>query len=539
MDEVPKSTPRDLVSNDQKAPSLKDPRAKEKLPKQYLSVNRLSYRVQVLLGVSILISLFQIGVSIWGASFVNSISNGVKVTESEGNLIDLVQSLLAGINFFVFIGTAITFIAWFSRLRENAEKLGVEGLKSHVWQCTWGFIIPVVALYEPLKIAQEIWKASSTDISGPTDWKRKKGSFLITLWWVFWLVFSAGERILDAANRNLKTPKLDLNQFRIVYLFSSIVECTSIIAALLAIFVVRKLSARQEEKHVAYLSMVTSSSNRLNLPGNEVSAKDLIDTALVPCPICAKEIKLTAKFCQFCGSSTSDNDSVQPVKPERPSESDGLFRCVQELPHFPFANISTFKDALRRREIDIIVRQDGALQWAAGGLVLTPPDSLKKMYRICRFVGGAVPSVIFLVMYSIYASNWWLLLSLPLCWVATFLLDPLMAKTLGFIHFLSLFVTIGLLVWATFSGQLTWFVLSISLLVIWLALKIRLNAVVSTFSRLIVEREDYLCLAWQASWLTISVPSEKAQYAINYQVRDGITTPTAFMVEQFTSRNPE
>ncbi|MEV0092018.1 DUF4328 domain-containing protein [Streptomyces sp. NPDC050738] len=84
----------------------------------------------------------------------------------------------------VFFACAITFMVWFNRVRVNAEVFSPRGhSKTRTW-AYWGWIVPVVNLWYPRRIAIDTWVASS----GPQSASYR----LINVWWVCWLLSNLG-----------------------------------------------------------------------------------------------------------------------------------------------------------------------------------------------------------------------------------------------------------------------------------------------------------------------------------------------------------
>jgi hypothetical protein len=119
--------------------------------------------------------------------------------------------------------------------------------------------------------------------------------------------------------------------------------------------------------------------------------------------------------------------------------------------------------------------------------------------------------------------------------VAAFLFDPLMSRMMGILHWLPLFITFGVFGWSLLAGQQMWMVLSGCLLAIWLAMKIRLDVSLRAFARQLLSDEYFCCIAWSAGWLTISNPSEQAEYSIDFVRKNGKSEPTAHFVERISN----
>ncbi|GAA1356275.1 DUF4328 domain-containing protein [Streptomyces beijiangensis] len=126
----------------------------------------LSYAVLALLGVWTVGDLAMIATGRWGS--------------------DRVHDLAVQVQGPVFFACAITFMVWFHRVRVNAEVFAPDGhRKSRTW-AYWGWIVPVVNLWYPRRIAIDTWVASARRLP---DGSAPPASYqLINIWWICWLL---------------------------------------------------------------------------------------------------------------------------------------------------------------------------------------------------------------------------------------------------------------------------------------------------------------------------------------------------------------
>ena len=80
--------------------------------------------------------------------------------------------------------TAIVFLAWFRGARINAEGRGWHQRLARGWTF-WGWIVPVVNLWIPLQVMDDIWQASFP--RRPRGWV----AWLPMLWWTCWVLSEA------------------------------------------------------------------------------------------------------------------------------------------------------------------------------------------------------------------------------------------------------------------------------------------------------------------------------------------------------------
>jgi hypothetical protein len=163
------------------------------------------------------------------------IAAGKAVTLAEADASDRLNGVIGIVQLALFVLTAILFIRWFRRAYRNVEPLGGDPRFSEGW-AVGAWFVPILNLWRPKQIANDIWRES-----GPEPTERVPA--LLTFWWGLFLLGSwidqlaarlgfggdsAGE-LQDATGAYLAGDSLDL------------------VAAALAILVVRRLTARQQE----------------------------------------------------------------------------------------------------------------------------------------------------------------------------------------------------------------------------------------------------------------------------------------------------
>jgi len=109
------------------------------------------------------------------------------------NLISLtilaVDSIVGTIYGIVGIIVLILTLYWFYRATKNAHQFGGKEITSPVMAVIWWFI-PILEIWKPYQVAQQIWKASNPQIifSNGTEWKNLPSSKNIKLWWFLGLL---------------------------------------------------------------------------------------------------------------------------------------------------------------------------------------------------------------------------------------------------------------------------------------------------------------------------------------------------------------
>jgi Domain of unknown function (DUF4328) len=163
--------------------------------------------------------------------------------ERGDNILILAWALqsLAGLAAFVF--TAAAFITWLYLARKNIVRWGITGLG---WGPGWaigGWFIPFANLVIPKLVVDSVWRGSSASL---TDRSAAAGSpGLIWAWWLTFLLSGF------AANAYARHQFSVTDDAAYIAGYNSLSTIPSIIAAMLAIILVRRVTAMQERRSPA------------------------------------------------------------------------------------------------------------------------------------------------------------------------------------------------------------------------------------------------------------------------------------------------
>jgi hypothetical protein len=210
----------------------------------------LATATMALLGVSLLIGVCLLGSNFLQYQLAERVVAGVRVPEHELQSSASLQGILGGVNFVVFVVTAIVFICWFNRAHSNLEPLGARGLAYTSGWAAGCWFVPVLNLFRPIQIAQEIWRHSDpVEIANPPG-----NSALLGTWWAAWIASNVAGQISLRLNMAVNTPQ-SLKEATTV---SIVTEVIVILAAMFAIAVVRTIDARQTARAEALSSEANS-----------------------------------------------------------------------------------------------------------------------------------------------------------------------------------------------------------------------------------------------------------------------------------------
>lgn len=189
---------------------------------------------------------------------VNSVTFSVfSVPSSDlqnGN-IGFIMFVIGILNLILVIVTGIITLVWFYRSNKNIHAFGAKEVSSPRMAVIWWFI-PILNLWKPYQVAQQIWKASDPlmVLSNGTEWKKSSNSDIIKIWWllaILSIVVSLSlQFFIPSINAQpLFEPRYETNpsifdeQFQII-----VPSILGIVSSIFFIKMIKQISDRQEIK---------------------------------------------------------------------------------------------------------------------------------------------------------------------------------------------------------------------------------------------------------------------------------------------------
>jgi|SRR6185312_16663627 len=116
------------------------------------------------------------------------------IDESQFTIADIIGT----ISFVISIPIIIIVLVWFYRATKNIYSFGAKYVNSPGMAVVWWFI-PIMNLWKPHEVAQQIWRASNPEIklTEGTEWRKVPSSTIIKIWWVLGLVSIFGVIVVD------------------------------------------------------------------------------------------------------------------------------------------------------------------------------------------------------------------------------------------------------------------------------------------------------------------------------------------------------
>jgi hypothetical protein len=221
----------------------------------YVSAHGRAQVVVFLFLAYIAVSLFSIFSDLLQIRFLSGALAGGGVSEESAEMNDLRQGAVAIIQIVVYIALVVSFLLWLHRATKNVPALG--NPQSHVeYTPGWAvgsFFIPLGNLFMPYRAVKEAWEKSDPAIKTEDDrvFTPAASTPLLLGWWVSWLAMLFISRVVSQLGRGATT----IETMRWVTRAHVVAQVVGIVAAVLAVFVVRGLDRRQEERarHVAYV----------------------------------------------------------------------------------------------------------------------------------------------------------------------------------------------------------------------------------------------------------------------------------------------
>jgi serine/threonine-protein kinase len=156
----------------------------------------------------------------------------------------------------VLLVTAVLFLLWFRRAYRNLAALGARGLRFAGGWAIGAWFVPILSLVRPKQLLNDIWRASDPDLPVDNDgsWRRKPVPSVLTWWWLAFLASMITRAITTESVHTLAVvmtfglASRPLDQVQPTSGIQSLADLLSIVAGLLALRIVRLITARQEAR---------------------------------------------------------------------------------------------------------------------------------------------------------------------------------------------------------------------------------------------------------------------------------------------------
>jgi len=233
-------------------------------PKMFVSGKTLALLTVILLGVVALARLAAIGVSaaqlFLASNYPETAAAALgpeeaDVSEMPGGNFQLIVLLLDGtvsiFGLITLIATTVVFLIWQHRAYKNLPALGVPRPDFSSGWVVGSWFVPFLNLVRPYQIMNYIRDKSDPDtLSMDGGYYDTGGDFMLKAWWGFWIATGVVGRFSTRISWRAK----ELSEHTIASWVDIFASILAVIAALLAISVVRGVNARQEERYKRLLA---------------------------------------------------------------------------------------------------------------------------------------------------------------------------------------------------------------------------------------------------------------------------------------------
>ena len=155
-----------------------------------------------------------------------------------------------------FLVSASLWLAWFWHAYANLPALGARRLRFGRWWALGAWLLPVFSLFRPKQVLNDVWRASDPDLPpDPGDrWRGRPVAALLGWWWLAFLasvlVRSVTTETVHAAASFMLLGLLpeQLDRYQASAGAQVLADLLTVLTGLLALRVVRRVSARQERR---------------------------------------------------------------------------------------------------------------------------------------------------------------------------------------------------------------------------------------------------------------------------------------------------
>ncbi|MEU7855990.1 DUF4328 domain-containing protein [Nonomuraea sp. NPDC049141] len=168
------------------------------------------------------------------------ISDPDAVSEAEINTSDMIYATSGYVETAVYFVAGLAFLMWMFRVRANADVLEPDGHRHRKHWLIFGWIAPILALWFPKQIIDDIWRASRRIDQPPR-------SGVIIAWWTAWLLSSWVSYVV--VRLIIKTD--DLEGIAAAAKFDLVNLAMWMVAAALAAAVILRITNAQETRRLA------------------------------------------------------------------------------------------------------------------------------------------------------------------------------------------------------------------------------------------------------------------------------------------------
>ncbi len=176
---------------------------------------------------------------------------GEFISDEEANASDTRQMIIGILQTGLYITSIVVFLNWFRRAYGNLHRLGLTYLKHKESMAVWTWFIPIIVLFRPVQIMNEIWNGTQEKIKVfDSTYNFKNGGLIIGLWWTLVIISNfIGRYVMKTAFKDETIEQLIEGSQAM--LISDLLNISEALLVILIVFQLSKMEtklAREVEK---------------------------------------------------------------------------------------------------------------------------------------------------------------------------------------------------------------------------------------------------------------------------------------------------
>ena len=177
---------------------------------------------------------------------LRSADDQAAVYEGGESTVEVLYGLSNLLSVVIYIVSAVLFLMWLHRAYRNLPALGARNLDTTPGWAVGYFFIPFANLVKPFQAVREVWRKSEPVEYGSEGFVNYHTGTpaLVGWWWAFWIISNVAGQASGRASLKAET----VNALLMATWVGIVGDALSVIAAVLAIFVVKKIDEMQEAK---------------------------------------------------------------------------------------------------------------------------------------------------------------------------------------------------------------------------------------------------------------------------------------------------
>lgn len=204
-----------------------------------------AYAAVALLTLALIAGAAAFAVEMYRYGVLADLAGGANRGSGDRDGADELARLADLVRFVAFLSAGIAFLAWFSRAYRNLGRLGVPGLRYTPGWAVGAWFVPILNLFRPKQIANDIWRASDPQLARRGEgWQGRDVSPWLHWWWAFWVAGGVFGNQAAFAQLQAKTVSEQLTASS----FAIVADILFALSAALAIAVVSVVTIRLQAR---------------------------------------------------------------------------------------------------------------------------------------------------------------------------------------------------------------------------------------------------------------------------------------------------